>query len=267
MLRITIITAITCLTVGISASSASGPVPDEETVETTEVKTRKTKKRDHDSLRFLRDNRDFLRAQLDRLRLETRFERRGAAEDLDPRYLRLQEMAAAIAAARDTVDHQGADLERRQLMQSVSELRDLEWQLDVMDSLLTDQGARLTWVEEDFLGRQETALVVLVKGADEKPAPTGLIISDGEETLTVVLDETQRLSLARGGLVQIDHRLVEPRAHTLAVSLTGPGWENHGESVIQIDAVRDRMTFLELDLSSLDTQQPTVALGVDVWQR
>ena len=45
-----------------------------------------------------------------------RFERRGSAEDLDPRYLRLQEMAAAIAAARDTVDHQGAELERRQLM-------------------------------------------------------------------------------------------------------------------------------------------------------
>ena len=54
-------------------------------------------------------------------------------------------------------------------------------QLDLMDSLLTDQGARLTWVEEDFLGRQETALVVLVKGGDGETAPTGLVISDGKK--------------------------------------------------------------------------------------
>lgn len=266
MLRTIILTGMIYLVMGVSVPAVADEGTD-ETIQTIEVKTRKTQKLDHDSLRFLRDHRDFLRAQLDRLRLETRFERRGAAENLDPRHLRLQEMAAAIAAARDSVDHQGADLERRRLMQSVAQLRDLEMQLDVMDSLLTDQGVRLTWVEEDFLGRQETSLVVLVKGDNGKPAPDGLVIFDGEETMTVDLDETQRTSLTRGGLVQIDHRLVEPRAHTLTVTLTGPGWENHPEAVIKIDAARDRMTFLELDLSGLDAQQPTVALGVDVWQR
>ncbi len=264
MLRETMLMGMICLVVGSVAPTVGA---DEQTVERTEVKTRKTAKRNHDSLRFLRDNRDFLRAQLDRLRLETKWERRGAAEGLDPRFLRLSEMAAAIAAARDTVDHEGAELERRQLMESVAQLQDLEMQLDLMDSLLVDQGARLTWVEEDFLGRQETALVILVKGNTGTAAPGSLVITDGEESLIVALDETQRASLARGGILQIDHRLVEPRAHTLTVALAGGPWDGHGETVVQIDAPRDQMTFLELDLSNLDPQQPSVALGVDVWQR
>ena len=267
MLRTKILAGMTCLLMGLGASAATAQTTVEQTVETTEVKTRKTEKLDHDSLRFLRDNRDFLRAQLDRLRLETRFERRGSGEGLDPRYLRMQEMAAAIAAARDTVDHQGSELDRRQLLESVAQLRDLEMQLDLMDSLLVDQGVRLSWMEEDFLGRQETALVVLVKGGTGVDAPTGLVLSDGTESLTVDLGETQRASLARGGIVQIDHRLVEPRAHTITVALTGESWTAHEQTVVQIDAVRDQMTFLELDLSSLDARKPAVALGVGVWQR
>ena len=261
---------MTGLMLGLTASAAaSGPEtdPGSETVERTEVKTRKAKKLDHDSLRFLRDNRDFLRAQLDRLRLETKVERRGSADALDSRYLKMQEMAAAIAAARDTVDHAGAELERQQLMASVAELRGLEMQLDMMDSLLTDQGLRLTWMEEDFLGRQETSLVVLVRGEIGETAPDGLVLTDGEESLRVDLDQTQRASLAQGGIVQVDHRLVEPRAHTIAIALTGEMWDGRDETIVLVDAPRDKMTFLELDLSALDARQPEVALGVDVWQR
>lgn len=249
------------------AASMPEASAQEETVVTTEVKTRKTEKRDHESLRFLRDNRDFLRSQLDRLRLDTTWERRGSADNLDARYLKMQELAAAIASARDTVDHEGAELERRELMASVSELRDLEMQLDLMDSLLVDQGLRLTWLEEDFLGRQETALVILLKGSPGEDAPAGLVLTDGNETLHVTLDDTQIASLARGGIVQVDHRLVEPRAHTIAISLEGGDWETRESTVVEIKAQRDKMTFLELDLSGLDPKQPMVALGVDVWQR
>lgn len=271
MLRKMMLTWTAVLVIAHVPQAAADPAPagdpDALSVETTEVKTRKAKELDHASLRFLRDNRDFLRAQLDRLRLETRRERRGAAEDLDPRHLRLREMAAAIAAARDTVDREGAALDRRELLASVAQLGDLELQLDLMDSLLVDQGRRLGWLEADFLGRQETALVVLVRGTPRQPAPTGLVLTEEGESLHVELGAEQRASLARGGIIQIDHRLIEPRAHDLTVSFTGEDWEGRPGTVVQVQAPRDKLTFLELDLSGLDPDPAAAALAVEVWQR
>lgn len=250
-----------------TATAAAAPAPEAPTVETTRVKTRKADRPDHPSLRFLRDNRDFLRSQLDRLRLETSLDRQGRADPLDARQLRLREMAAAIAAARDTVDHAGAELERRQLLASVGQLRDLELQLDLMDSLVADQGLRLGWLENDFLGRQETALVVLVRGDAGQAAPGGLVLSEDGDNLHIALDETARASLTRGGIVQIEHRLVEPRSHTLTVGFTGAAWADHPGAAVQVEAPRDQLTFLELDLSRLDPRQPGAQLVVGVWQR
>jgi hypothetical protein len=250
-----------------SAPAVADPVAGEETVETIEVKNRKLDEPDHPSLRFLRDNRVFLRAQLDRLRLETRHDRRGEAWALDPRYLRLKEMAAAIAAARDTVDSTGVDLERRHLLTSVTGLGDLESQLDLMDSLLSDQRQRLLWLEEDFLGRQETALVVLVRGHSGGHSPTGLVLAEEHTTLHVDLTPAQQASLQRGGIVQIDHRLVEPRDHVLTVGFTGPAWAEADIAAVEVAAPRDRLTFLELDLATLDPAQPGGLLTARVWQR
>ena len=67
--------------------------------------------------------------------------------------------------------------------------------------------------------------------------------------------------------MQVDHRLVEPRAHTIAIALTGASWVGRDETIVRVDAPRDKMTFLELDLSALGARQPQAALGVDVWQR
>ena len=240
---------------------------DENQVERIEVKTRDTDDLDHPSLRFLKDNRVFLRAQLDHLRLEIHLDRDGAASTLDPRYLTLQEMAAAIAAARDTVAGTGEDLDRRRLLTSVAQVADLEMQLELMDSLLSDQRQRLGWLEKDFLGRQETALVVLVRGHAGGRAPAGLVLREENETLHVDLSPEQRASLERGGIVQIDHRLVEPRDHTLTVAFTGEEWEGNEVAALEVAAPRDRLTFLELDLAALDPDKPAGHLAAKVWQR
>jgi hypothetical protein len=260
MRTLTIMIVLGCLA---GAARAAEPA----TVDRIEVKTRDTDDRDHASLRFLRDNRDFLRAQLDRLRLEVHRDRNGAARELDPRHLALREMAAAIAAARDTVAGSGADLDRRTLLASVAGLADLEMQLGLMDSLLDDQRQRLTWLEADFLGRQETALVVLVRGHAGGRTPAGLILREAGETLRVDLSDEQRASLARGGIVQIDHRLVEPRDHALTVALDGDPWDGSELAVLEVPAARDRLTFLELDLAALDPRQPAGRPAARVWQR
>lgn len=248
---------------------AAAPVlgADEPTIERIEVKNRDTDDLDHASLRFLRDNRVFLRAQLDRLRLETHLDRAGDALALDPRYLQMNEMAAAIAAARDTVAGTGADLDRRTLLSSVAQVADLEMQLDLMDSLLADQQLRLGWLEADFLGRQETALVVLVRGDAGRQAPAGLVFREQNATLRVDLSPQQRASLEQGGIVQIDHRLVEPRDHSFTVAFTGDAWTGDEVAALEVAAPRNQLTFLELDLTSLDPGQPAGSLAARVWQR
>ena len=105
-------------------STGAVAVPEENTdrvEETIEVKRAEEKDTKHPSLRFLKDHRVFLRARLDLLRLQIRLTRTEDAEMIDARLLRLQEMAAAIAAARDTVGAVHGMTPQRELLTS-------EWQ-------------------------------------------------------------------------------------------------------------------------------------------
>ena len=51
-------------------------------------------------------------------------------------------------------------------------------------------------------------------------------------------------SLERGGSAELFHRLVEPRDHVWTISL-----ENGSVFEVALSPERDRMTFLEIDLS------------------
>jgi hypothetical protein len=248
--------------------SPSNSTADEgELRETLEVKRAEHQKRKHESLRFLRDNRAFLRAQFDELRLDFGYERDGAAESLDERLLMLGQLSTEIAAARDTIQSEHERTAQRGLLMSVEELAELEAQLALFEQLLIDQQGRLLTLESDFLGRQATALVVVVRGLPRSGAPNALLLQEADTTLRVELGPEQQLALQQGGVTQIYHEFVEPRAHRLELRLEGAGWENALPTFIDLETPRDQLTFLELDLAALDPGDPDARPGTQVWQR
>lgn len=238
-----------------------------KTTESVEVKRAKDKAPKHPTLRFLHDNRVFLRAQLDRLRMQTKLSRNESAEILDERMLMLKEMAAAIAAARDTVETERRYASERELLESVTELGALENQLALMEHVLDEQRQRLLVLEQDFLGHQETALVVLVKGLLGKNAPQAIVISQEEEVVTIDLDPEQRRSLEQGGIAQVYHEFVEPREHVITVAFVGDRWTQVAPVEVSVETARDRLTFLELDLRELDRDRDAAGLLTTVWYR
>jgi len=243
----------------------SATVPSDSVIETLEVKREEIKAPEHASLRFLKDHRVFVRSQLDRLRTQVTREHTTAAQTIDARYLKLQEMSDAIAAAQDTIGGEEARAAQRSLLRSVTELGQLEASLDLMDSLLTDEHTRLLWLEKDFIGHQETALVIVIRGVPAQELPAGIAIAEDGDVAHVTLSDADRASLARGGIAQIYHEFVEPRAHALEVRLEGGVWDTRPASVVTLSAERDRLTFLELNLGSAG---PSLAsLNTRVWYR
>lgn len=246
----------------LTALAQDAPPTGADPVTTYEVKRRDQEKPDLPSLRFLRANRAFLRAQLDRLLLETTRTTDGRAQLIDPRWLRLQEMSAAITAARDTVADEEAVALERDLLASVAGLADLEAQLDLMESLVDAQSTRLSALETDFLGAQETALVVLLQtGPDSVPA--SVVLDEDGTRLRVDLTLAERTALAQGGVAQIHHQLVEPREHLFDVMFLGAAGDTLATATVPVTAARDQLTFLELDLDETAAAAPTVA----VWRR
>ena len=166
--------------------------------------------------------------------------------------------------AQDTIGGEQARAAQQSLLSSVTELGKLEASLDLMDSLLVDERARLLWLEKDFVGHQETALVIVIRGMSGQALPTGIAIAEDNEVTHVTLSDADRASLARGGIAQIFHEFVEPRTHALQVKLEGGAWDTRPASVVTLDAPRDRLTFLELDLSNALTLS---SLNTRVWYR
>jgi len=246
---------------------AAAEAPADSVVETLEVERDDTQDPKHPSLRFLKDHRVFVRAQLDKLRLRVTRERTGDAALIDERFLHLQEMSEAIAAARDTIGSEQALAAQRSLFASVTELGTLEASLDLMDSLLVDQRDRLLWLERDFLGHQETALVIVIRGVPHGDVPQQIVIREDQDVTRVELTPAQCASLAQGGIAQIYHEFVEPRAHAIQVRLEGGAWNTSPASVVALETARDRLTFLELDLSRLDREQAAQGLVTRVWYR
>jgi hypothetical protein len=260
---------LACLVCAGGAPRATAQLDADTTgvVESIEVKRADTKEPKYTSLKFLRDNRVFIRAQLDRLKVQVTRTRSDEAHTLDQRYLLLKQMSDAIAAARDTVSAESLLAAQRQLMTSVTQLGELEVQLKTIEDVLAEHRTRLLGIEQDFLGHQETALVILVRGFAGKSAPATIVIQDQEDVVRVDLTLEQRASLEQGGIAQVFHEFVEPREHVITVSFEGNGWPAGSTLPITVDTVRDRLTFLGLDLSRLDPSREAMGLLTDVWYR
>ncbi|HEU4928713.1 MAG TPA: hypothetical protein VFU38_02700, partial [Candidatus Krumholzibacteria bacterium] len=245
---------LTLLLIAANAASAVSQTASDSTgvVESIEVKRAESKEPKHESLKFLKDNRVFIRAQIDLLRVQTTRTQAERAAIIDSRYLALKEMSAAIAAASDTVSADSLLTAQRRLMASVAELAELERQMAKVEALLADHRTRLIAIEGDFLGHQETALVIVMRGFAGKHTPATVVIAEDGEVVRVDLTVEQRTSLEQGGIAQVYHQFVEPRAHVFSVSFEGGGWTAASTLPVTVDAVRDRLTFLSLDLSRLD---------------
>lgn len=243
-------------------SFAAEPVTGE-----TPVKLERTKRhRDKPpTLRFLRANRDFIRLSLDRTR-QLALARDESPLAVDPRFLDYPRMLASVLGARDSVALADDALRRRELFESVTQLGQLEAQLDLLDRLLADQRSRLGVLQANFTGQQRTALLVVASGY-----PTGATISrvsvqleDGD-TLSVELSDEQRAALERGAAVQIFHGFAEPREQDVRVGIDGAAWPGGDAAWVHLDPTRDRLTVLRLDLSGVQGGTGVGGIRASTW--
>jgi hypothetical protein len=244
----------------VRAAVPAGEAPIEVTVE--KVKPNKPK---HATLRFLHENKDFLRARLDLLRQSARAGEAGSGT-LDPRYLAYGRMMTDALAATDSVARAQDARDRQTLIAHVEELTALERELDAMDGVLADQRGRLAELEADFAGRQQTALAILLRGAPPGGAPSELTITLEDSTIVrVALSDAQRTALAEGGIAQVYHGFVEPRAQTIEVAIARAAAAVAEASWFTLEPARDRLTFLELDLAGLDAADPSARVRASAW--
>ena len=218
-----------------------------------------------ETLRFLKDNRDFIRARFDLLK-QTLVQRRGAAVAIDPRFLGYQSMVAEIMSARDSVALAEDARRKLDLLRSITDLGQLESQLDLLDRLLDGQRGRLARLQADFTGRQRTALVVVLSGLPEGAAPSKVAITlDDGTTVSDSLSGDQQQALRQGGVVQIFHGFIEPRVQVIQVALTGGGWKPADSGFVTLDPPRDRFSFLRFDLSSASPARGPSSLRATTW--
>ena len=193
--------------------------------------------------------------------------RRGDAGDIDPRFLEYRRLLAEIASAKDSVTVAYDARERADLFASVTEMAQLERELDQMERLLDTQRERLRLLQADFAGRQRTELDLLVTGGTlaGQVDSVRVTLEDGT-AVTSLLTETQRASMQHGGVLEVFRGLVEPRPQVIEIALMGEGWSSTGHGFITLEPARDRLTFLKLDLSQA---KPVLGIGSVVagtWQ-
>jgi hypothetical protein len=213
----------------------------------------------------VKENGYYIRARLDLLK-QTPLDRRGDAGEIDPRFLAYSRMLADILAAKDTVAAAEDARQRQQLLESVTQLGSLESQLDLMERLLAEQRARLGVLQANFTGDQTTALMVVLRGYPSDVALTGVAITieDGA-TLRVPLAPEQRESLKRGGIVEVFHGFAEPREQVIEVTIAGDPWPSGDSGFVTLDLMRDRLTFLQLDLSTVQPAQGGASIKASTW--
>ena len=246
------------------ALAATPAARAQETEQVTVERVRPTKEK-YPTLRFLRENRDFIRARYDLLK-EKPIHRQGGADAIDPRFLAYQRMLSEILAANDSLAAAEEARARRELFTSVTELGRLEEQLDLMERLLAEQRTRLGVLQADFTGRQQTALVVVLSGYPASAAVerVSITLEDGD-TLTVPLSDEHRASLRKGGVVEIFHGFVEPREQVVEVAITGDRWPAGDAGFVTLDPARDRLTLLRLDLSTVRPERGAASIQANTW--
>ena len=220
-----------------------------------------------ETLRFLKENRDFFRAQLDLLRLTFGDRYFGNGDNLDRRSLMFQELLAQARAQEDSSAAAGDRDRARLALESVTELAALENEMARMEEMLGQQRNRLSLLEQDYQGHQETALIVLLAGVPSSGVPDEVLFcEEGGDTYRVSLTSLDRSALAEGGLAQLFHAFVEPRELHFHVSVEGEGWNGSSDQPVVVEPERDKLNFVEINLSSLGSS-PQASIPTRTWVR
>lgn len=262
-MRARVLSALALLALAAPVRAAETPsLPAEAEVRVERAKPMRDK---HPTLVFLRENRDFIRARFDRLR-EKPLERNGEAAAIDPRFVTYGQMLAALDSDRDSLARSEEARARRTLFESVGQLTELEAQLDGLESALDRQRGRLATLERDFAGDQRTELLVVVSGFSESAPLAGLTLEleDGG-VLKLDLTDLQREALRQGGMVEVFHGFVEPRAQTLRLGISGPTWPSGDSGWLELDPVRDRLNLLRLDLTQMSPATGVPGVKAGTW--
>lgn len=255
--------AVAALAVPHATFAEDAPVPGAP----AEVRIERAKpmKDKYPTLRFLRENRDFIRGRFDRLR-ERPLERHGDATAIDPRFLAYRELLAALDRSRDSLAGAEDARAREALFASVTQLGSLESELDQLERGLGEQRGRLAVIEKDFTGDQATEMLVVLSGFPTAAdlAAVSLELEDGG-TLSIPLSADQRAALRSGGMVEILHAFVEPRAQLLRVGIAGTTWPAGDTGWLELDPARDRLNLLRLDLSGLGPATGAPGIRASTW--
>ena len=239
------------------ALASPGPARAAEGIETGElgdtvtvvtVERVKPKKEKFATLRFLKENRDFIRARFDLLKQESE-SRAATAVEIDPRFLAYRRMIADILSAKDSVSRAEDARSRDQLLASVQDLGRVESQLDQMGRLLADQQARLATLERDFTGRQRTELAIVMSGDPSAAPPSQVVLTlDDRGALSIPITPEQAEGLRRGAIVELFHGLIEPREQEIEISVASAA--SRGAGWVTIEPERDRLTFLRFHVGA-----------------
>lgn len=246
------------------AALPAAPRADDAPVE-VRVERVKPKQEKLPTLRFLKENRDFIRQRFDLLR-ERPLDVHADADPVDPRFLAYREMLAAATAATDSAETLAEHDERTRLLASIRDLATLEDRLDALENLLNQQHARLAQIEQDFTGRQRTELIVLVRGVPAAPAEGLTLAIDGAAARQVSIEPGERSALEDGGVMQVFHACVEPREQTVELRIGGAAWNAAPAGYLTLTPERDRLTLLEIDLSGAAPADGGAGVHVRAWR-
>lgn len=252
----------------IAAAALAGtaaPLHAQDSAVEVRIERVKPKKEKLPTLRFLKENRDFIRARFDLLR-EQAVDVRADAQPVDPRFLAYRRLLAEAMAAEDSAAAIAERHERMQLLASIRELGALEDQLDQLERLLDEQHARLAELQQDFTGRQRTELIVLVRGVPAAPADQLSLAIDGAAARRVAFEPGQRTALEGGGVMQVFHACVEPREQTLELRIDGAAWSAAPAGYLTLTPERDRLTLLEIDLSGAAPADGGAGVHARAWR-
>ena len=245
------------------ALASGAPAASASEVEIT-VERVKPEKEKLPSLRFLKENRDFFRGRMDVLRQTSHVVDPGSVT-IDERMLAYQRMLEELLASQDTLSIERAAEAERAFLASITEVGELEAHLDLLEKILGEQQARLWELQEDFLGNQNTALVIVVRGIPGT-TPETIYVTDGYgEPFEVILTPEERNSLQSGGILQIYHDFVEPRPQTWEIRLRGGEWSENQKAFLSFEPARNQLTFLQLDLADARPDDGPASIRTTAW--
>lgn len=217
------------------------------------------------TLRFLHENRDFIRGRYDRLR-EQPVAKKGEATAIDPRFLTYRELLATLDRGADSLARAEDERARHTLFASVTELSSLESELDQIERTLDAQRGRLAVLEKDFTAHPATEMLVVLSGLPSGTdlASVTLELEDGG-AVTLPLGPAEQEALRAGGMVEVFHAFVEPRAQNVRVAVGGAAWPAGDSGWLPIEPARDRLNLVRLDLSGLGPATGITGIHAATW--